>query len=223
MTDAITWTRVQTYLEELVPPRHDELRAMEARARSAHFPIIGPACGQLCYQLARTIRAQRVFELGSGFGYSTAWFAMAVRDNGGGSVHHVVWDEQLSTEARSRLARMGLSKHVQFHVAEAVQTLRNADGPFDIIFNDIDKDGYPAALDVIERKLKPGGLLIVDNLLWHGRVLDDADQSGATRGVRELTRRVFGDLNWIPSIVPIRDGMLVATRRPADIIPTRLA
>ena len=70
-------------------------------------PIIGPACGHICYQLARTINARRVFELGSGYGYSTAFFARVMRDNGGGAVHHVVWDEALFRRARHHLEALG--------------------------------------------------------------------------------------------------------------------
>ena len=87
---------------------------------------------------------------------------------------------------------------VRYRVGEAIQTLRETDGTFDLVFNDIDKEAYPEALSVIERKLRPGGVLIVDNLIWHGRVLDDVDQSEATQGVRELTRRVFESKRWIP-------------------------
>jgi predicted O-methyltransferase YrrM len=183
---------------------------MEAEAARTSFPIIGPAAGQFCYFVARTLGARRVFELGSGFGYSTAWFARAVRENGGGVVHHTVWDASLSERARAHLSSMDLSAEVQFHVAEAVQTLRDTPGPFDLIFNDIEKWGYPAALPVIKAKLRPGGVLITDNLLWSGRVLDSADQSRETEGVREFTRLVAADPDWVASLVPIRDGLLVA-------------
>ena len=73
---------VSEHLERLVPKRPAELARMERHARKTRFPIIGPAVGQLCYLLARTIGARHVFELGSGFGYSTAWFARAVKENG---------------------------------------------------------------------------------------------------------------------------------------------
>lgn len=205
--------QVRDYLDDLVPQRPPEMRAMEEEARATGFPIIGPAAGQFCYLVARMIGARRIFELGSGFGYSTAWFAQAVRENGGGEVHHVVWDEDLSREARSHLQALGLGDLVHYHVAEAVQALREAEGPFDLIFNDIDKKGYPASLPVIADKLRPGGVLIADNLLWHGRIFDEADRSEDTEGVRELTGRVVADPAWAMSLVPIRDGLLVAYRR----------
>jgi caffeoyl-CoA O-methyltransferase len=202
------------YIDGLVPERPPELRAMEEWAREHDFPIIGPACGHLCYQVARMAGAQRIFELGSGYGYSTAFFARAVAENGGGTVHHVVWDEELSTRARRHLTALGHVGVVRYHVGEAVSTLRQAEGPFDLIFNDIEKKDYPAALPVIEDKLRSGGVLIVDNMLWSGRVLDAADQTPNTQGVRALTRALTTSSRWISSIVPIRDGLLIARRLP---------
>ena len=204
--------RVAAYLDALVPSRPARLMELEAAARRSGFPIIGPATGQLCYLLARLSNARQVFELGSGFGYSTAWFARAVKDNGGGTVHHVVWDDELSRQARDNLTALGLVDVVRFHVGEAVAALRHASGPFDVIFNDIDKQDYPKALDVIVTKLRSGGLLLVDNMLWSGRIFERRDTSPATRGVRELTRRIQTDPRWIASVIPVRDGLLAAHR-----------
>ena len=204
---------VQQYLDDLVPPRPPEMQAMEAYANQTNFPIIGPASGYFCYQIARMIGARRVFELGSGYGYSTAWFAQAVQENGGGAVHHVVWDEQLSKQARGHLGALGFGDLVTYHVGEAVAALRAAAGPFDLIFNDIDKHGYPASLPVIAEKLRPGGALIIDNMLWHGAIFDSSDTSPATQGVREVTRLLTGDSSWIASLVPLRDGMILAYKK----------
>ena len=203
---------VGDYLEALVPKRPHELARMERIARKTRFPIIGPAVGQLCYLLARTIGARRVFELGSGFGYSTAWFARAVQENGGGVVHHIVWDDELSQRARDHLVALGLGDQVRYTVGEAVESLRHMDGDFDLIFNDIDKRGYPDALPVIESKLRSGGLLIADNLLWSGRVFDTGDRTPDTKGIRIFTRMVMKSPTWTASIVPIRDGVLVARK-----------
>jgi predicted O-methyltransferase YrrM len=204
--------KVSTYLESLVPARHAELIAMEMDARKQDFPIIGPVVGHLCYQVARMIGARRVFELGSGFGYSTAFFARAIEENGGGVVHHVVWDEALSKRARRHLAAMGHDGVVTYHVGEAIETLRNEPGPFDLVFNDIDKHGYPASLPVIESKLRSGGVLIVDNMLWSGRIFDTRDGSADTQGVRELTRLLTTSSQWTTSVIPIRDGVVIAAR-----------
>lgn len=198
------------YIESLVPERPPELRAMEEYARQHDFPIIGPACGHVCYQIARMIGARRIFELGSGYGYSTAFFARAVKEQGGGTVHHVVWDEELSARARKHLDALACADVVTFHVAEAVSTLRQTAGPFDLIFNDIEKKDYPSALPAIEEKLRPGGVLIVDNMIWSGRVYDPNERSPDTEGVRALTRALTTSPRWVSSIVPIRDGLMIA-------------
>jgi predicted O-methyltransferase YrrM len=212
MTHPLISPQVASYLDHLVPPRDDVTAAIETEAALADFPIIGPACGHLCYLLTRLTGARHVFELGSGYGYSTAWFARGVKENGGGTVHHVVWDSALSGKAREYLHALDLDDCVAFHVGEAVAALHEAPGSFDIIFNDIDKDGYPSALGVIEAKLRSGGLLIADNMLWSGRIFDDADRSPATEGIRSFTQRVTGSPGWISSVIPIRDGLLVARR-----------
>ena len=204
--------QLRDYLDGLIPPRPAEMQAMEAYARERRFPIIGPVAGQFCYLLARLIGARRVFEMGSGYGYSTAWFARAVKENGGGSVFHVVWDEDLSRRARGHLRTLGLDDVIEYRVGEAVQTLRETEEPFDLIFNDIDKQAYPQSLPVIAEKLRPGGVLIVDNMFWNSRVFDRSDKDVTTEGVRELTRVITSDPGWVTSIVPIRDGLLVAYR-----------
>jgi caffeoyl-CoA O-methyltransferase len=201
------------YLDGLVPPRPAEMQDMEAYAKQNKFPIVGPAAGYFCYQLARLIGAKRIFELGSGYGYSTAWFARAVKENGGGTVFHVVWDDGLSQRARKHLSALGYDGIIQYRVSEAIKALRETEGPFDLIFNDIEKDGYPASLPIIKEKLRPGGLLITDNMLFHGTIFDPQNHTKSVEGVREFTRLVMNDPTLTASIVPIRDGLLVATRK----------
>lgn len=205
--------QLDNYLKELAPSRPAELEKMEAYAEEHGFPIIGPAAGNFCYLTARMSGARRVFELGSGYGYSTAWLARAVQENGGGEVFHVVWDEELSQRAQTHLSNLGYDGIVRYHVGEAVAALRETEGTFDLIFNDIDKKGYPDSIDVIEQKLRPGGVLIIDNMIWSGRVYDPDNDDASTEAIRETTYKLTSSPNWIVSLVPIRDGLLVAYRQ----------
>jgi caffeoyl-CoA O-methyltransferase len=204
---------LQTYLDGLVPARPSEMQAMEAYAKETNFPIIGPSSGYFCYLVTRLAGARRVFELGSGYGYSTAWFARAVQENGGGAVYHTVWDAELSRRARGHLAALGYDGLIHYTVSEAVQALKETPGPFDVIFNDIDKPGYPASLPIIREKLRPGGLLITDNLLYHGTIFEPENHTAATQAIHEYTSLLSNDPAWVSSIVPVRDGVMVSYKK----------
>ncbi|HLA07376.1 MAG TPA: hypothetical protein VJ022_08030, partial [Anaerolineales bacterium] len=90
---------------------------------------------------------------------------------------------------------------------------RQTAGPFDIIFNDIDKEAYPDSLSVIKAKLRSGGLLIIDNMIWHGQILDPNDHEKSTEAIRRFTRDITTDTDWIVSLAPVRDGMIVAYKK----------
>ena len=128
-------------------------------------------------------------------------------------MHHTVWDEDLSKRAQGHLSALGSAELVEFHLSEAVEALRHTEGPFDIIFNDIDKEGYPDSLPVIKEKLRHGGLLIIDNMIWHGQILDPNDYEKSTEAMRRFTRDITTDLDWIVSLIPARDGMIVAYKK----------
>jgi predicted O-methyltransferase YrrM len=220
MDENLTYQNAQDYIQSLVPARDPVLQEMEEYARRNNFPIIGPAVGQLCYQIVNMLGSEHIFEMGSGYGYSTAWFARALRErfetypSTPGLVHHVVWDENMSKMAQDYLSKMGCQEHVEYHVGEAIATLEEFDDEsFDVIFCDIDKEAYPNALPVIKEKLQPGGVLIIDNMLWHGRIFDDEEKSLSTQGVREFTRLITNDPDWIVSLFPIRDGVILAYKR----------
>ncbi len=209
----IEFEQLEPYLDSLIPERPSELQKMEAYAEVHNFPILGPASGHLCYQLTRMMNAKRVFELGSGYGYSTAWFARGVQENKGGEVHHSVYDPQLTRMAQTHLSNMGYNEIVHFHTGESVEELSKTSGQFDLIFNDIDKDAYPESLPVIAKKLRPGGLLIIDNMLWYGAVWDENDLQPSTMGVRSTVHHLTKSVDWISSLLPIRDGLIIAFRK----------
>ncbi len=208
---AVTVPDVDAYLDALYAS-DDPVRAeMEALARQRRFPIVGPLVGRLLFQLARAIGARRVFELGSGYGYSALFFARAV--GGRGVVHCTDLSDDNIALARDYLGRAGLWRRVRYHREEACSALRRVGGEWDVIYNDIDKEGYPAAVELAHDRLRPGGLFITDNLLWHGRVLPGRDDgSAATAGVREFTRRIFAHPGFVTTILPVRDGVAVALR-----------
>jgi predicted O-methyltransferase YrrM len=202
---------IEDYLRKLYddgdPVRHD----MEALAAKKGFPIVGPLVGRTLLLLTRAIGAKRVFELGSGYGYSALFFAKGVGADG--FVHCTDTSDENVRLATEFLTRAGVIARVTYHREEATAALRRVGGTWDIVYNDIDKHGYPDTVDLAYEHLRPGGLFITDNVLWSGRVLPGQnDSSASTRGVVEFTRRLFQHQGFVTSINPTRDGVAIALR-----------
>ena len=202
---------IEDYLHELQRSREPVLVEMEERAAKEGFPIIGPLVGRLCKMLALSIGAKDIFELGSGFGYSTHWFAQAVGPQG--RVVHTDGDGKRSAEAKAYLKRAGLEPRVHFEVGDALEVLKQYPGPFDLLFCDIDKHGYPDALELMRSRVRVGGLLITDNTLWSGKVLLPASKQNAdTKGVTRYNTAAFAASDLLTTIVPLRDGVAVSLK-----------
>jgi caffeoyl-CoA O-methyltransferase len=206
--------RVEDYMRSLLT-RYDEpvLLEMEAEGKERGFPIIGRLVGVTVELLARSVGAKRVFELGSGFGYSAYWFARAVGPSG--EVHGTDGDPANEPKALDYLSRAGLAEPIRWHVGDAVTHLGAVEGEFDVVYNDIDKDGYPAAWMAARERIRVGGLYVCDNVLWSGRVaVQDPDDPRPlyTQAVLEHNRLVADDDRFVSSIVPTRDGVFVALR-----------
>lgn len=203
--------RIEEYLRRLYDDGDPVRREMEEMARARRFPIVGPLVGRHLEVLTRAIGAQRIFELGSGYGYSALHFARAA--GAGAVVHCTELSEENVRLAEGFLARAGVWDRVTYHRQEATAALREVGGIWDIVYNDIDKDGYPPVVDLAHAHLRPGGLFITDNVLWSGRILEGEDDgTPATQGVKEFTRRLLAHRGFLTSIDPTRDGVAVALR-----------
>lgn len=203
--------RIEQYLKRLFDTGDPVQAEMEERARQRDFPIVGPLVGRLLQVLTRMTGARRIFELGSGYGYSALHFARAAGP--GAVVHCTELSEENVRLAEQFLTRAGVWDRITYHRQEATAALRATGGTWDIVYNDIDKDGYPAVVDLAYAHLRPGGLFITDNVLWSGRVLEGEDDgSPATRGVKEFTARLLAHKGFLTTINPTRDGVAVALK-----------
>jgi predicted O-methyltransferase YrrM len=202
---------IETYMRAL-QGRHDEpiLLEMEAQARERGFPIVGRTVGVTLELLARSIDARRIVELGSGFGYSGYWFSRAI--GRGGELFMTDGDADNERKAWEYLGRAGLDAPMNFFVGDAVQTLVTLEGEFDVVYNDIDKDGYPEAWRAARERVRVGGLYICDNVLWYGRVAGIEPEDRVTPAIREHNEMIAADEAFVSSILPIRDGVMVALR-----------
>jgi caffeoyl-CoA O-methyltransferase len=204
----ITNPEIDAYILNLLPPRDEVLAEMEAYAAAHRVPIIGPAVARVLAQLAMISRAKRIFELGSAIGYSTIWLARAAGEDG--EIHYSDGSEENARRARAYFERAGVSDRIQIHAGDALRALASVPGEFDLIFNDVDKDGYPDVLQAVPTRLKKGGIFVTDNTLWHGRVLEPKDKE--SRAVVDFDKKLFESKDFWSSIIPIRDGLTVSVR-----------
>jgi predicted O-methyltransferase YrrM len=201
---------IESYLQSVFPSSDGLLSEMEAEADCRGFPAVGPQVGALLHILVRSLGARRVLELGSGFGYSAVWMGRALPE--GGEIHLTDGEAGNLAQARGFLERAGLLAHARFHQGDALQIAGRLEGPFDLVFNDIDKEHYPEAIEPALRLLRPGGLLVTDNALWYGKVADPEASDQATRGVREYNRAVLAHPGLTTSILPLRDGLAISLK-----------
>lgn len=209
MPGEITNGAVEKYLYDILPARDAVLADMEKAAKREDIPIVGPAVARMFYLLAQISGAKRIFEMGSAIGYSTIWWARAAGPKA--EIYYTDSDPKNANRAREFFRRAAVEKRIRILTGDALAMLDRTHGNFDLIFIDVNKDQYPAALKKAVKRLTRGGLLVTDNTLWSGRVTRKAD-SAATRGVQEFNRLVYGMKNLFPVMIPLRDGVTVCRK-----------
>jgi predicted O-methyltransferase YrrM len=211
MMHGITSEPVENYLYSLLPPRDEVLSEMEAQAAKRNIPIVGPAVGRILHQLALISGAKNIFEMGSAIGYSTIWWARAISE--GGRVIYTDGDRKNADEARGYFERAGVAKRITIKVGDALEFLSEETQQFDIIFCDLDKEDYPRAFRMALPRLRKGGLLVADNVLWSGKVAEKNPTEASTKAIQEFNRLLYSSPELFGTILPIRDGLAVALKQ----------
>lgn len=206
---------IENYMRGLVGNTdHPVLLEMEQLAREKKFPIVDRLVGIFLESQAKMINARRIFEFGSGYGYSAYWFARAV-----GATGEIICSdgkEENRARAETFLTQAGYWGRITFEVGMAQDVFARTEGVFDICYNDVDKGGYPEVWRLARERLRPGGLYIADNVLWHGRVAAEEYtdiELGWTEAIVEHNRLIFNDPEFETFINPTRDGVIVARRK----------
>ena len=202
--------RLADYIDALANRGDETLSRIEDGGLADEWPIVGAAEGSFLHILAKAIGARRILELGTAIGYSGTWWARALP--AGGELVTVEADPGTAKIAEANLAKTGVKDRVTILVGPAQEVLEDVDGPFDLIFVDINKEGYPEVLDPCIRRLRVGGLLVTDNVLWHGAVADPKDRSKDAAAIRAYNERLSKDPRMLASILPLRDGVSVAIK-----------
>jgi caffeoyl-CoA O-methyltransferase len=196
---------LEKYFRGFLPPRAELLLRLEAEAEQERIPIVGPVVGELLFILARAMQARRILELGTATGYSTIYLAQAVVPESG-QVLTLELDPAMAQRAERNISTAGLSHRVEVKIGPAQALMADLSGPFDLIFMDIDKEGYLPALAGCHQLLRLGGLLIVDNTGFQGA----ADFNRALANDRHW--RSVNLLTSLPRHSPEKDGLALAIK-----------
>ncbi len=202
--------KISGYIKDLTNVKDTVLLEMEKYGESIDFPFVEPEVGQMLMCLAKSINARRIFELGSGFGYSAAWFLKSFPPDQGEIICTDRSKENVE-KGYEYFKRLGANNRITYMQGDAVESLNKTEGQFDIIYNDIDKAGYPQAFETAITRLRSGGLFIADNVLWSGRVVEpDPDED--TRGIMKFNELIYSSPQVFSFIVPLRDGISVTLK-----------
>ncbi len=207
--NGIVLPKVEAYMDGLLPQRDQVLSEIEAYAANHKIPIIGPAVGRMLFLLTRLTKAERVFEMGSAVGYSTIWLARGVGEKG--VVYYTDTEQENAKRAASFFNKAGVSNQVRLLIGDAVHLIDTVEEDFDIIFNDVNKEQYPEVFAKAYPRLRRGGILVSDNVLWYGKVAEE-NRDAATEAVCEFNRLIYSKDDLFTTILPIRDGISVSLR-----------
>jgi predicted O-methyltransferase YrrM len=201
----------ESYLDRLLPPRDAILREMEERAARENIPISDPEVGKLLGILARATGARRILEIGAAIGYGAIWLARGAPE---ARVYSIDIDPERLAAARGYLERDGAADRVELIEGAALEVIHRLDGPFDLVYVDAVKTEYRKYLDLVLPKLRVGGVMVFDNLLWGGQVAAP-DEDREDRDADAL-RAFNGYLMIHPQlqsvILPLSDGVGLATK-----------
>jgi len=201
--------KVEEYLADLLPKRDAVVSEMERYAKQHDVPIIGPVVARMVYLMAQISGAKRIFEMGSAIGYSTIWLARAAGADA--EVYYTDGDPANAKRARGYFKRAGVENCIQIMTGDAVNLIDQVLGEFDLIFIDVDKHQYPEALRKAVPRLRSGGLLLTDNVLWSGKV-SRKSTDGRTRAIQQFNKLIYSSSELFPIIIPLRDGVAVCRK-----------
>jgi len=208
---------IAAYLAALRKDPHPHLAVIDREGRAEGLPIVYPDTGALLHTLARASGARRILEIGTAIGYSTLWMATALPAEG--ALITMEYDAGRAGRARDHFAAAGHADRISVIVGDAMRFLHKIAGPFDMIFQDSDKKLYEPMLDRLVELLRPGGLLIADNILWNGEVIpgyvaDTKYSDEDTSAIVSFSRRLAGDARLYTSFLQVGDGVSVSVKLP---------
>ena len=201
------------YAEEFTSGESQVLQELR-RECEAHYEdksmLSGFFQGRVLSMLSHMIRPNTVLEIGTYLGYSALCLAEGLTD--GGKVITLDIQEDTNAVARSFVAKTQFKDNIEFILGPATDIIPNLSGPFDLVFIDADKPNYSNYYNLVFDKVRPGGFIIADNVLWSGKVAEKNPTEASTKAILEFNRLLYSTPNLLTTILPIRDGIAVALK-----------
>jgi predicted O-methyltransferase YrrM len=173
--------------------------------------LSGHLQGRVLAALSKLLRPQAILEVGTYTGYSALCLAEGLQP--GGVLHTIDINEELESMVRRYIAEAGLTQTIHLHVGDARQLIPALDATWDLVFLDADKENYATYFDLVIDRVRPGGVIVADNVLWSGKVIDETVTDVETSALRAYNAKVQADPRVENVLLPIRDGLMVAIKR----------
>lgn len=207
---------LERYIEAHTSPENETLAALN---RETHLKVFQPRMlsghlqGRVLSMLSKMIKPKNILEIGTYTGYSALCFAEGL--SGDGHIDTIDHNEELKPMVESYLKRSGLTDRVTLHVGEASDIIPSLDKMYDIVFIDADKENYIRYYDAVFEKVRPGGYIIADNVLWSGKVIDEKEieKDLDTKTLVEYNEKLQKDPRVENVLFPIRDGLMIARKK----------
>lgn len=208
--------KIEQYAEMHTTPENEVQQALN---RETYANVLMPRMlsghlqGRVLSMFSQMLRPRRILEIGTYTGYSALCMAEGLTDDG--ILHTIDINEELETMVRSHIAKAGFENKIQFHIGNAMQIVPALNETFDLVFIDADKENYSHYYDMVFDKLRTGGIIIADNVLWSGKVLDEKElaKDVETKALNQFNKKIHTDNRVENVLFPIRDGLMVVRKR----------
>ncbi len=204
---------IEKYAEDFTSPESDVLKELNRETHSKiYMPqmLSGHLQGATLKMFSKMIQPKRILEIGTFTGYSTICLAEGLTEDG--IIHTIDINAELEPMARKYFSKSGMENKIQYHIGKAMNIIPSLNEVFDLVFIDADKENYSNYYDLIFDKVRSGGIIIADNVLWSGKVLQEKVDKD-THALKEYCKKVLSDSRAECLLLPIRDGLMIARKK----------
>lgn len=205
---------IEQYAQEHTSP---EMKILSELSRETHAKVLRPRMlsghlqGMFLQMISKIIQPKRILEIGTYTGYSAICLAQGLQNDG--LLHTIDINDELESMIRRYIHKAQLTNKIVLHIGNALNIISSINESWDLVFIDADKENYLNYYDLIFEKVKPGGIIIADNVLWSGKVLDKNENDSETIAIRHFNQYIHEDTRVEHLLLPVRDGLMIIRKK----------